>query len=191
MVSAGILACFGPKIYEFYGQTLAALHENDKTIRNVSPNTVFPAMSFNFGPTAATLEHTDFQNYAGGFCIVTALGNFDPTRSAHLYVRELKLVFEFPAGASIMLPSALLHHGNTTLVDNDERGSITLYGAGSLFRWPDQGFQTDESMPSAKRIEFNAMKPIRRQEALDRFSKVGELAEDQDKVFHASDGQEE
>ncbi|KAJ8079988.1 hypothetical protein PM082_016814 [Marasmius tenuissimus] len=37
-------------------------------------------------------SHRDHLNWAFGWCAITALGDFDPTRSARLILWELKLV---------------------------------------------------------------------------------------------------
>ena len=137
-------------------------------------------MSYNFGPDTATYEHLDFQNYAGGFCVVTALGSFDSTLGGHLFVRELGLVAEFPAGSSILLPSAVLHHGNIpiNLTQGEYRGSVTQYCAGGLIRWDDQGCQVQDDMSDGEyKCYMNMLKP-RWEAARSRFSKPETLGED-------------
>lgn len=74
-------------------------------------------------------------------CAITALGNFDHTLGGHLILWDLKLVIEFPAGATILLPSATLRHSNIAVQDGETRYSFSQYAAGGLFRWVDQGMQ--------------------------------------------------
>lgn len=74
-------------------------------------------------------------------CAITALGNFDHTLGGHLVLWDLKLVIEFPAGATILLPSATLRHSNIAVQDGETRYSFSQYAAGGLFRWVDQGMQ--------------------------------------------------
>lgn len=59
---------------------------------------------------------------------------------------DCRLVVEFPPGSTILLPSAAIAHGNTSidLSIGEERSSFTQYTAGGIFRWVDQGFQKTE-----------------------------------------------
>lgn len=74
-------------------------------------------------------------------CSVAALGSFDPKRGGHLILWDLKLVIEFPPGATILIPSAVLRHSNTSIQAGETRYSFTQYSAGGLFRWVEQGFR--------------------------------------------------
>lgn len=44
-------------------------------------------------------------------------------------------MIEFPPGALILIPSALLRHSNTMVRPSESRSSFTQYSAGGLFRW--------------------------------------------------------
>jgi hypothetical protein len=61
----------------------------------------------------------------------------------HLVLWDLQLIIEFPPGATILIPSALLRHSNTTIQKGEERYSFTQYTAGGPFRWVDHGFQKE------------------------------------------------
>ena len=159
-------------------ETTAKLKAADPALRDIDGRTAFPAMSFNFGPNATTREHTDSQNYAGGFCVVTSLGSFDETQGGHLFIRELGIVAEFPAGATVLLPSAILNHGNTGIAEHEYRASVTMYAAGGLFRRVDQKFMRQGEMTKEQLEEFLAQAPVNWQASLRRFSTVDSLAED-------------
>ena len=55
----------------------------------------------------------------------------------------MRLIVEFPPGALILLPSATISHSNVPLPTGQKRASITQYTGGSLFRFVDNGFETD------------------------------------------------
>ena len=62
----------------------------------------------------------------------------------------MKLVVEFPPGATVLIPSSLVLHSNTRLQEGEERMSFTQYAAGGLFRWVDHSFQMSEAF---KRVD--------------------------------------
>lgn len=174
---------WAPLIYGFYLETIARVQAHDPSLKDLKRTTAFPAMTFNFGPDAVTLEHVDSQNYAGGFCVVTSLGAFDHTRGGHLFVRELGLVAEFPAGATILLPSALLNHGNTPIQQGEWRASMTMFASGHLFRHVDQGHLIQREVTKSQVDAYHANAPEKLAQALERFSTMSSLLEDQRRVF--------
>lgn len=88
----------------------------------------------------------DYANLPFGWCSVTSLGNFDPILGGHLVLWEMQLVIEFPAGSTILLPSAAVTHSNVPINSSagEQRFSFTQYTAGGIFRWVDQGFRTSD-----------------------------------------------
>ncbi|ESK91158.1 hypothetical protein Moror_9523 [Moniliophthora roreri MCA 2997] len=82
-----------------------------------------PAAAFNFGPCVISLDHADYENYLDGFCAITALcpseGGYDYKKGGHLILWDLHLVIEFPPGATILLPSAILRHSNVAIGPNE------------------------------------------------------------------------
>lgn len=114
---------------------------------------MWAAATFNFGPKVFTVKHRDYANLPFGWCSVTALGNFDPTRGGHLILWDLKLVIEFPAGSTILLPSAAISHSNTPIARGERRSSFTQYSAGGLFRWVAHGHQLDSLFFEDKSLE--------------------------------------
>jgi hypothetical protein len=104
----------------------------------------FAAASFNLGPNTTCRPHLDGANLPFGWCGVTPFGSYDPTREGHLVLHELKLVIEFPPGSTILLPSSIITHSNTPILEGSTRYSFTQYSAGELFRFVDNGFRTDK-----------------------------------------------
>lgn len=104
-------------------------------------DSVWAAAAFNFPPQTVTGKHRDAANIPYGICSVVALGKFDHTQGGHIVLWEFRLVVEFPAGATILIPSAAVSHSNTPVQPHETRASFTQYSAGGLFRWVDQGYQ--------------------------------------------------
>ncbi|KAF7288122.1 hypothetical protein HMN09_01426300 [Mycena chlorophos] len=107
---------------------------------------VFPSCTFNFGPQTVTISHLDLLNLAWGWCFITALGNFDPSRGGHLILWDLKRFIRFPPGASIAIPSALLRHSNISIQQDETRYLVMQFAAGGLFRFVENGFQLNNSL---------------------------------------------
>ncbi|KAK7026682.1 hypothetical protein VNI00_015555 [Paramarasmius palmivorus] len=95
---------------------------------------------------AASVRHTDFGNWAPGWCCVTAIGEFDPDQGGQLILWNVGLRIRFPPGCSILFPSAVITHSNEPIRPGEKRYSIVEYSAGGLFRWVYNGFQTDEDL---------------------------------------------
>ncbi|KAH9855128.1 hypothetical protein C2E23DRAFT_724465 [Lenzites betulinus] len=133
---------YAPRLYGYYSSTLDALLKRDKSLEPNFKKVAFAAATFNLGPQVATYVHTDHQNLPAGWCAVTAIGNFDPTKGGHLLLWDLKLMVEFPPGALILIPSAILRHSNTAVGSDERCYSFTQYSAGGLFRWVECGCQS-------------------------------------------------
>ena len=137
------MADYLPLVNQLYVHTMDAIREVHDIPKNL-PYSVFPALSVNFGPHVACTPHKDHGNLADGFCWLLAGGSFDSKKGGHLYLPELNLAIEFPAGSSIFFPSALLAHGNIPL-ENDAkqiRWSMTQYAASGLFQWVEYGYHS-------------------------------------------------
>ncbi|KAJ7024511.1 hypothetical protein C8F04DRAFT_1270209 [Mycena alexandri] len=146
-------------------------------------NSILPAVTFNLGPQSVTFEHGDELNRALGWCLLTSAGEFNPKKSAHLYLKQLKLVVEFPPAASVCLPSAVIEHGNTPLAPHETRYSITQYAAGGLFRWVKYGFQTAKQLVAkrggrALKAQLDGARGQRHEAGLNLLSKFSDLASD-------------
>lgn len=109
-------------------------------------------MSLNLGPRAVSYTHTDHLNLAHGLCAITAVGDYDPRTGGHLVLWDLQMVIEFPPGSTIIIPSAILRHSNTSLGSPHERRfAIVQYSAGGLFRWVECEHQTQKDFFAAGR----------------------------------------
>jgi len=125
----------------YYADTLKALHDHNPSLKRIFPMSVFSATSYNLGPRTVCFKHTDFANLSFGMCAVTALGDFDSKKGGHLILWECGLVIQFPAGSTILIPSATIAHSNALVGRNERRYSFTQYTAGGLFRWVENGFK--------------------------------------------------
>ncbi|KAF9067444.1 hypothetical protein BDP27DRAFT_1422871 [Rhodocollybia butyracea] len=81
---------WAPRVYEVYEQTTNTIWDKMPGLRNNFSGKVFGAATFNFGGNIWTFKHRDFQNWPFSWCAITALGKFDPARSAQLILWELK-----------------------------------------------------------------------------------------------------
>lgn len=137
-----------------------------------------PSAAFNLGNRVATKKHIDAQNCPFGWCLITALGDFDSTKGGHLVLWDLGIVLEFPAGACICLPSALISHSNIPTNANETRMSFTQYCPGEIFRHIENGFRTDrdleENDPAILLFRKNLRK-TRIEEGYKMFSKIEDL----------------
>lgn len=165
-------------MHELYANTKTALVDKHPKLKWNFRNSVFAAATFNFGPATVTYGHTDNGNFATGMCSITALGNYDPTKGGHLVLFDLGLVIEFPPGSTILIPSAILRHGNITISSREKRLSFTQYFAGGLVRWVRYGFRTADGLKKESPEEWHAAKVEREnrvQEAASYFSTFREL----------------
>ena len=173
-------------MYGYYRRTLSRLFASNPRLRRIFRASLYPALSCNFGPATATVPHVDSGNYAGGLCVIQSAGNFDPTKGGHIFFRQLHLVVEFPPGATILVPSGVIEHGNTPVTADETRVSITQYAAGGLFRWVEYGersVKTVEKTDPTFAERMRAQDSARWDQALDRFSRADELHRDRMNVF--------
>lgn len=129
----------------------------------------------NAGPAVSTLLHTDPLNASWSRCIIGATGNYDHTRSALLVLKELKVIMEIAPGDIVFIPSALLTHGNTAVMEGETRRSLTFYTAGALFRWVDADGRMLNQLSEVERSEFEQK---RREEMKRRFCERNLTVED-------------
>lgn len=132
---------WAPDLHRYYADRLEALHENDPTLKHLCTSSVFASSTYNLGPQTVCYKHADFANLPFGWCGVTAFGDYDYKKGGHLVLWECRLVIEFPPGSTILIPSAVIAHSNTSIAKDERRYSFTQYTAGALFRWVDKGFQ--------------------------------------------------
>ncbi|KAJ7902905.1 hypothetical protein B0H14DRAFT_2329468, partial [Mycena olivaceomarginata] len=144
----GLLKCYAPDLHTFYSQTMDRIHDwNPNLTRNFSATvSVFATATFNFGLQTVTFPHLDFANLAWGWCAITALGDFDPNKGGHLILWDLKLIVRFPPGSTILMPSALIRHSNTSIGSHEKRFSFTQYTPAGIFRFVDNGFRSEKEV---------------------------------------------
>lgn len=146
MSVSAAFATWAPRTYNYYKTQLDKLFNQMTNLPRIFSKSVFPSAAFNIGPKVYTRSHRDLKNCPFGWCTVQALGRFDPTKGGHLIVWELGLAIEFPAGSTILLPSATLTHSNISVAEEEERASFTQFCHGGLFRWVDYDFQTEKNL---------------------------------------------
>ncbi|KAJ8094777.1 hypothetical protein PM082_009988 [Marasmius tenuissimus] len=132
-----------PKLERLYANVKDKLRVDNPSLADPLPGCCFSACNLNLG-RAVTLRHTDFLNLLFGQCAVLALGDFKYKKGGDLVLWDLGLVIEFPPGAMILLPSALLEHLNVSIAGDERRSSITFYSASGLFRWVTNGYMSDK-----------------------------------------------
>lgn len=163
-----------PMLYNKYKAVMDVVYANDKSLIRNFEGSVFPAATLNFGPLVLTVKHRDSQNKAEGMCSITSLGKFDYTEGGHLILYDLGLAIQFPAGSTILIPLALLSHGNIAFKpgSNAQRMSFTQYMAGGLFRWVRLGFRLRRDASEALNAEVDAEAPTAWEEALKHWKAI-------------------
>lgn len=137
-----------------------------------------PTVAFNLGNRVATYRHIDSRNCPFGWCTITALGDFDASKGGHLVLWDFGIILEFPAGACVCLPSALVTHSNIPTNTNEIRMSFTQYCSGEIFRHIENGFTTDRRLGESDPAILLFRKEVRRtraEEGLQMFSTVEDL----------------
>lgn len=170
------MALWAPRLHEFYRTRIGGLYERYSNLQPNFRNSIFPCATFNFGPRTCCKPHIDFNNLPFGWCAITALGNFDPTKGGHLVLWDLGIAIEFPPGSTIIIPSGSLRHSNIDILQDETRYSFTQYAAGGLFRWVEHGFQTEKSYKAGlNKEELKAEGQRRWEEGVGMFSTLEEL----------------
>ncbi|KAK7021080.1 hypothetical protein VNI00_017526 [Paramarasmius palmivorus] len=136
---------WAPRLHGEYQVVIDDMYREKPSLRRNFPG-VFSAATFNFGGDVWTFKHRDHFNWAYGWCFVTALGQFDHRVGGQLVLWELKLVVDFPHGATIAIPSAAITHSNLPVAQGSQRVSFTQYTAGAIFRWRENGFRTEKQL---------------------------------------------
>ena len=182
------MAYYAPKLYREYTDKLGQLVDRDPSLRWNFNNSIYPTATVNFGPQTVCYDHLDFGNKAAGWCDITAAGSYDYKQGGHLVLFDIDKIIEFPPGSHILIPSAVMRHGNTPIQPHERRMGFTQYAAGALFRWVDNGFQRAEDVRGKLKEKLDAEAPTRFEHLLDLYSKLEELADDRIRVFGKSSG---
>ncbi|KAH9939736.1 uncharacterized protein BXZ73DRAFT_43518, partial [Epithele typhae] len=175
----------GPWGYAY--QIMEELLDHDKTAKlNFPGRSIYSGFTVNYGPKTATLPHLDSNNHPGTPCVITCLGCFDHRRGAHIVFPGLKVFVQFPPLCSVLLSSAGLLHGNTQVLGDGERFSITQYLSGGLVRYVEMGFRNvNEFETVAERICADAPPGVRWVEQVDRVSTPSSLVEDRKRMVRS------
>ncbi|KAJ2920035.1 hypothetical protein MD484_g256, partial [Candolleomyces efflorescens] len=180
--ASAVFSAWAPRVFKYYKQRIDPLFEKLTHLRRIFDKSIFTSAAFNFGPNACTFSHRDCMNCPFGWCAIQSLGNFDHTLGGHLVLEDLKLLVEFPVGCTILIPSAVITHANTAIQPGETRASFTQYCAGGLFRFVDNGFQTQGQLQaSVSEEEFRRRmeeKKTRWKKGLDLYSTIEELIAD-------------
>ncbi|KAJ3899809.1 hypothetical protein F5879DRAFT_810292 [Lentinula edodes] len=139
------LATWFPKSYLEHQRINRELEEKLPHLRRNFDNSVYQSMTVNFGPATWTHIHTDSMNDVRIPCAITSGGKYNYKLGGHLILWDLKVVIEFPPGATVLLSSALLRHSNLPVAPGETRVSVTQYTAGGIRRWLDYGGRTEEA----------------------------------------------
>jgi hypothetical protein len=177
------MAYYAPKLFSKYCEVLGALQEKVKSLQWTFNNSIFPTATINFGPQTVCFDHLDYGNWAVGWCDIVSLGTFDHTKGGHLILFDIKKVIEFPAGSHILIPSAVMRHGNTPIQKGETRMGFTQYASGGLFRWVENGFCTNADVQPEMKKLLDAAVPDRYKNLLGLYSKIDELGQDRHNVF--------
>ncbi|KAJ7921491.1 hypothetical protein B0H13DRAFT_1604535 [Mycena leptocephala] len=177
-----------PKLYDFYRTTLKGIFEEHPELKQLFDNSIFPAATWNLGPQVVTDEHEDGLNLPHGMCGVFTAGDHNHKRGGHTFLKQLRMVIEFPSGSSMLIPSAAITHSNVPIAKREKRYSMTMYAAGALFRWAAYGYRGSKALLSevggaAKKHLLDGEPGERAAWAVGLLSKADELDADRQAVF--------
>lgn len=188
----GCFAVYAPKVFKKVEGELNKLFlrhhtasRGRKVLRRILPG-IYPSTTINLGPRVITSDHFDSANLAWGWIAITSLGDFDPTKGGHLILRTLGIMIEFPPGCTILFPSAVIQHSNTSTQPGETRMSITQYVSGFLMQYIAYGFTLKNRAAKSKPKLFKEMegkKEAAWEEALGLFSKYDGLAADHQQAY--------
>ncbi|KIY53199.1 hypothetical protein FISHEDRAFT_33751, partial [Fistulina hepatica ATCC 64428] len=178
--ASAVFAAWAPRLFAYYLTALNILLSNDLSLVRNFASSVWAAIAFNLGPWTVTWRHRDTLNIPFGWCCITALGRFDYRKGGHLVLWDFGLIIEFPPGATVLIPSAIVEHSNTCISPDEVRYSLTQYSAGGLFRWVEQGLQMQKvQLESLDEDGLKSIKEASRKrwtDGLSYFSTLDELA---------------
>lgn len=137
---SGSLDTFAPTLSMFTQSILNLLEIDNPNLRRHFPGHPMACTTFNLGPRTITFPHKDLKNLSWGLCSVTSFGSYNPTKGGHLVLWDLGIAVEFPAYSTILFPSAVILHSNTSIGEDETRLTITQYSSAGLFGWKAYGY---------------------------------------------------
>ncbi|KAF9056171.1 hypothetical protein BJ165DRAFT_1398903 [Panaeolus papilionaceus] len=176
--ASSAFATWAPKVYEFFTSYAQTLCETLPNLVFDFYNSAWLCITVNFGPAVCCLPHRDFLNLSFGWCAIIALGTFNHRLGGHVVLDDLKLVVELPPGGLLLLPSALLTHGNMPIQPGEKRMSFTHFTAAGIFRYIDNGFRTEKQLKKYSKKAYKEMldkKKTRKEEGTAYWSTIKEL----------------
>lgn len=153
-----MLATYAPGIFIDAQDKMQKLLQRHPDLEWNFPNSIYSCATVHPSKKTVTYEHVDTANAPINWCHIVPLGCFDPKVGGHLILFDLGLVIEFPPGSSILIPSAVLRHGNTSIRPHEERMSFTQYCSGGLMRWVECGFRTYKQYQEEDPVGFAKFK---------------------------------
>ncbi|KZV60518.1 hypothetical protein PENSPDRAFT_593968, partial [Peniophora sp. CONT] len=167
-----------PLPYYHLRRAMQKLSEHDTDIKPPFEGSVYPAACANLGPRTCCRWHHDINNYPGIPCWILALGDFNYKLGGHLVLPQLKIYIEFPPGASFLLSSAGLKHGNTPIQAGEKRYSFTQYCPGRLLSYVAYGFKLGRDFSEAEKAAMDEAAGESWRQQLARFSTPASLPRD-------------
>ncbi|KAI0323486.1 hypothetical protein GY45DRAFT_1264490, partial [Cubamyces sp. BRFM 1775] len=116
---------YAPRVYQNMSAKLRLFFAHHPTAQRNFCNSNYSAASFNFGPATVCLLHKDSANEPCNFCHITALGHYNSKTSGQLVLVQYKMIIEFPPGSSVLIPSAIVQHGNLPIQVGEDHQSFT------------------------------------------------------------------
>ncbi|TFY50823.1 hypothetical protein EVG20_g11309 [Dentipellis fragilis] len=172
------MASYFPKVYAHLHEAMQALANKQPELKQNFRGSIYPSITFNLGPKTECIDHNDCGNAPDVPCAVTSLGDFNADDGGDVYLWDLRLCIRFPAGSTILLSSAGMHHGNTPITKGEHRYSITQYCAGGLLRWVRLGFRPADKVPARECLKIEGTHEERWRTILGRLSKYVHLDKD-------------
>ncbi|KAJ7858043.1 hypothetical protein B0H14DRAFT_3447554 [Mycena olivaceomarginata] len=119
---------YAPKLYEYYPQhNASAAQVGPKPPPACAPCLMRVCVRYiQFWSSDRHFSTPRLLNLAWGWCFITALGWYDYRKGGHLIIWDLRLMIEFPPGATFAIPSAYTSAGVFRFVNNGFKTNVTL-----------------------------------------------------------------
>ncbi|KAJ7259450.1 hypothetical protein C8J57DRAFT_1233798 [Mycena rebaudengoi] len=116
--SSNTFVLWAPQLYSYYHNHWDALHHHLPHLSHVFPKS----------------------------CSILALSPFNPTQGRHLILWDLKMLVEFPAGTTILVPQ-----------HRDKHVSFMQFTASGLMHFVNNGFRTEKQLAEEDPMEYECM----------------------------------
>jgi hypothetical protein len=177
-IVSGAFELYGERNFYHFKNVLDTILKHNSRLTRIYKKSVFASVSFNLGERSCCIPHTDQGNIARGWCSITPVGSFNPDDGGHLIFWDLGIAVRFPAGATILIPSALLVHSNATMASGD-RMCMVQFTCGELDHFVANGCQSKADWLDGKTEVDKAQRAAddkeRCQKTCDSFMKLHEI----------------